>query len=461
MSQDTIEFFHKDYQRGLVANTLRTPDLLQSLHQGKFSEEDFGNPLHKAFILCALKVLELQKGFDPEVLIPAETLSTPLKVMIAAGEIFQEEIPVLKDEFEMIYTLDLNPRFYIETLPQFLSELRFKKTIKSYKGGDPRVVLAEAQRIISSIDGGHEEERVIHPLLVPQMATEAVQVVPCGINAIDSRMNGGLGKKELGIICGISGLGKTTLAVNFCWGAAMRGHKAALITLELPGKKISERLYSRITGIQYDRIRFGDEGNMDAVNAEVWQKVGETSQNARENFSIWDFSDKPVSLRTLEAKLEKLANEGELPDMVFLDWLDALGSDPTERKGGYVPRELRHLLQSYSEGCSNLAKKFNIALWATTQSNAKGDNERRLRMTNASEGFSKAWRCSVFLGMGATDEDRTDGNVITVSAGKMRDGQLFCSEIRARLDVQTFEDIDAQQDILNSNPNFRPLNQLA
>jgi hypothetical protein len=106
-----------------------------------------------------------------------------------------------------------------------------------------------------------------------------------------------------------------------------------------------------------------------------------------------------------------------------------------------------------------LAKKYNIALWATTQANSSGDNKRQIRMSNAAEGFSKAWRCSAFLGIGATDQDRENGR-LTVKATKMRDGAVFETQIQARLDKQTFEDVPPDLD--HATPelaNFTPINQ--
>lgn len=421
------------------------------------SQSDVDSPIHKAVLQAADEILKVD-SFEGDCGIPMSILALQLKAMLNAGVIYQEEKQALCVEVDEMYEMDLNPSYFENILPTYLSEIKIKKLIKNYKGNAQEF----ASKVTQVIDETKSEESmgvVLMPLLDIQLSSAPVEVVPCGINAIDCRMNGGLGKGEFGVICGISGLGKTTLAVNFCWGAATFGKKAVLATLEIPGKKISERLYSRISQIDYNRIRFGDNGDMTQVTRELNEAMAKIPQQVKNNFQTWDFAELPCSLKEIDRRLAEAQRNGTLPDMVFLDWLDALETDPSDRHKGFVARELRHQLQNYSRGCSDLAKKYNVAFWATTQSNSSGDNKRQIRMSNAAEGFSKAWRCSAFLGIGATDQDRENGR-LTVKATKMRDGAIFEAQIQARLDKQTFEDVPP--DIDHATPelaNFTPINQ--
>ena len=440
MSQDTPDYFHKDFQRSIVAHTIRCPNLLKQLQEGKITHEDVDLEIHQAILIAAKQVLEVQKGFDPEECIPASLLATPLKAMLEEKRSILAPLKeALKKEFKRIYLMELHPEYFFNILPDFLSETRISRLIKGYKGGKPEEFASKLSKTVSESRSTGNELTEINPMRECQLSEEAIEFVPCGINAIDSRMNGGLGKGEFGVICGISGMGKTTIGINFTWGSCIAGKRCLFITLELPGKKISERLYSRAYQIDYNRLRYGDNGNMDAVRAEKDRMESTFPLEIRSNFKIWDYSDKPCGLNEIRKRLLALPEDQKF-DMIFLDWLDALETDPTERVNGYVAKELRHQLQNYSKGCSDLAKEFNVAFWTATQANAKGDGQREVRMSNAAEGFSKSWRCSAFLGIGASDEDRQNGRM-TVKAGKMRDGQLFETQILARLEKQTFEDI--------------------
>jgi RecA/RadA recombinase len=424
------------------------------------SQLDVDLPIHRAVIQACIEILKHQ---NQEVVncIHMELLALQLNSMIKIGVIMEEEKPGLISEVDRMYSMSIHPEYFLSILPSYLSEVRIKRLIKGYKPGE---AVDLARRLELTIDdtmsiGKEEEDVEVSPLITPLLSHTPVITVPSGISSIDSRMTGGLGKGELGIICGMTGLGKTTLAVNFCWGAASATYKALLITLEIPAKKISERLYSRITQIDYSRIRSGDNGDMENVNREVWGIVSQVPDRIRQNFRILDFSKDSCSIKEIGKRLSKMRAQNDLPDVVFLDWLDALETDPEDRIKGTVKRELRHELREYSNKCSELAKEYNVAFWATTQSNASGDNNRNIRMTNASEGFGKSHRCSVFLGIGATDADRETGR-LTVKAGKMRDGRIFETQIQARLDKQTFEDVPPDLDFAPPEAaNFTPINE--
>ncbi len=457
MSQDIKDYFHKDFQRSIVAHTIRCPSLLQHLRSGKISQSDVDSPIHKAVLQSGFEILKVH-SFDDEHGIPMQILALQLKSMVNAGIIYREEKEALCGEVDMMYGMDLNPSYFENILPIYLSEIKLKKLIKGYKGGNAQEFASKVSQVIESSRPQESGVVIINPFIDLQLSSAPVEVVPCGISAIDSRMNGGLGKGEFGVICGISGLGKTTLAVNFCLGAAIT-HRVALATLEIPRDKISQRVYSRYGQYDYNWLRHGDNGDMTEVNRAIERIAESMPLQMKQNFQIWDFASKSCSLKDIDRCLTEATKNGVKPDMIFLDWLDALETDPTERVNGFVPRELRHQLQNYSKGCSDLAKKHNVAFWATTQSNASGDGKRAIRMSNAAEGFSKAWRCSAFLGIGATDQDRENGR-LTVKATKMRDGAIFETQIQARLDKQTFEDVPP--DIEYATPelaNFTPISQ--
>jgi hypothetical protein len=396
--------------------------------------------------------------FDRDVCISMVTLSIQINAMIRSGKILSEEKTPLIELVDRIYSSSLDPSYFLSVLPDYLSEVRIDNLLRQARAGKitNREAAEEIKSVIEVRSGNSERGVIVNPLEQCLIGDCPVEVVPTMIQAIDAPMNGGLGLGEFGILCGISGLGKTTLAVNFCWGAAKLGYQSALATLELPSKKISERLYSRITGVSYNRIRMGDNGDMDSVKREVWERIQMEDPMTRSRFNIFDFSDQLCTLSMLDARLAQAQKEGKLPKLLFIDWLDAMGTDPSVRRGGYVPKELRHILQSLSQGCSDLAKKYHIAIWATTQSNAEAEGERIVRMRNSAEGFSKNWRCSVFLGMGATDQDRLE-NRITVTASKMRDGMIFSTQIQARLDIQKFCDIENEEEILDGMANFIPI----
>ncbi len=131
------------------------------------------------------------------------------------------------------------------------------------------------------------------------------------------------------------------------------------------------------------------------------------------------------------------------PKELLVDWLLCLDEDPGFNPRNMSSNEVRHKLQRYGDALSKLAINENIAIWATHQADAKAEGKDKISMAHSAEGKSAGWKCSTFLGIGASEENRKD-NLFTVTASKMRDGRLFSAQIYGALDQQRFEDRQIQ-----------------
>lgn len=84
------------------------------------------------------------------------------------------------------------------------------------------------------------------------MANRA-DAIPTGISALDHIFGGGLAD-ELYVIAGLPGFGKTALALQMAFNAAMRGEDVLFFSFELSRRKIIARLLSHIAhGFDPDR----------------------------------------------------------------------------------------------------------------------------------------------------------------------------------------------------------------
>jgi replicative DNA helicase len=447
MEQDISVFTQKEFQRAIVAHILRTKEFLVKLYEDRITQKDFNNPVHRAIVQAAKAITDTRGGINPDICIQMNTLGIQVKSMLAAGIILKEEIGPLAEEVDLMYEMELDVEYYLGLLADYLSEVRIGALLKAAKRKNKNntEIGQEIALTLSDISKETNSGEVVQPLMDCLVRTTPVISVPTMINVIDAHMKGGLGLGEFGVICGITGLGKTTLAVNFCWGAAKLGFPCALVTLELTKEKIAERLYSRITGIPYDRIRLGDGGCMDEVKRDVQAALDLEDEDVKRRLDIWDFSDEGMSLDQLDNKLSDLNRKNEAPKMIFVDWLDIIQVGESARKKGEILKELRHKLGYISSRLADIAKKYNIAVWATTQANKLAEDEAKVRMSNASEGFGKSFKCSCYLGIGASKEDKEE-NRLCVTASKMRDGETFSAYIYADMSVQLFTDAPVQSD---------------
>jgi hypothetical protein len=74
--------------------------------------------------------------------------------------------------------------------------------------------------------------------------------VRCGIDPVDAAL-GPLILRDLTIVAGRPGMGKSVLAQNYGRGAAQRGHGTLLISLEMGAEQIGARALSEMT-FRYD-----------------------------------------------------------------------------------------------------------------------------------------------------------------------------------------------------------------
>ena len=84
---------------------------------------------------------------------------------------------------------------------------------------------------------------LVYPRLLPEAHHQAFtqEPLPCGIAGLDELMHGGMERGTVTLITGPTGVGKTTLAMNFVKEAAKRGEHSVAYILEEPLPALTER----------------------------------------------------------------------------------------------------------------------------------------------------------------------------------------------------------------------------
>jgi hypothetical protein len=447
---------------------LRYSPLVQHLADGRITQDDFELETHRAIILAAQEYIRVVKnsGLDVDI-IPIGPLCEHISIMKASGAVQPHFEDALIGSILAIYNMPLSPEYYGARLKDFIQTQRFNKALRiSKKEGitSPEEVNRRTTAALDSFKVGTEASIVSSPLIDFDFSEENDILIPTNIEAVNRGLRGGLAKKEVGIICGLTGLGKTTLAMNFGWGAASNGFRVAFATLELTKKKMSARLYSLIGNMPYDLCLRGDvTGGRDRreVNEQIREAASRNAHGNADKFLIWDFSDQECTVPKLKEYLVRARNDGAPIDLLIVDWMDCMNLPPSTDRGdkSRFIKELRHKLGEISSELAKLAVTENVAMWVMTQSNSKAENQRNVGMSNASEGFSKAFKCSVFLGLGADRQDRQT-NIFTLTSAKNRDGQMFTCRLLAQLDQQRFIDhtenapsMEEASQLIAANPN--------
>ena len=106
----------------------------------------------------------------------------------------------------------------------------------------------------------------VYPRLIPEKfgRTFPAETIPSGIDSLDSLLGGGIERGTVTLITGPSGVGKTTLGVQFMKAAAERGERSVLYSFEEAAATIVHRLEA--TGTPLNQMI--DEGTLALVEAE-------------------------------------------------------------------------------------------------------------------------------------------------------------------------------------------------
>lgn len=452
--------YDKKYQESMVAHIIRSRKLLRYLADGRISPNDFDLPIHKCLVTAAIEVLQTQSEVGD--ILPLTALLVPLRVMISAKIVLPEEVAGLKNSIENIYSMELAPNYFENGFPEFLAQQRTLRAISRGSIMDLPALQAELSDAISSskLTGGV----TLKPLMNIDVG-EAEVPVPCGISSIDQRMHGGLGLKRSMLICGFTGVGKTALAINFALGSALQGFSSRVAQTELPAQEMNLRLYACAARYSYDMLQFGNqeedilgidiesESGMSRqdIRRQVAQRTSHIPQRLLDNYGLYDFSDKTCTIQLIADNLhrDQDANPENPPMSLDVDWLECIDLPPSksrEKQIQSIPvRELRHKLEKTSELFTQLCVRENIAGRMYTQSDFAAEDKAVVKMSNKSEGKGASRRYSWFLGIGATRKDLEE-NVLTITAGKSRNGRLFSCQIRRALHEQRFEDMAAQEE---------------
>lgn len=185
------------------------------------------------------------------------------------------------------------------------------------------------------------------------------QVVGCtsGLRDLD-RWLGGLHPSDLIIMAGRPSMGKTSLATNIAFNAALahlernEGGKVAFFSLEMSAEQLAMRLLAQETSIPSDRIRRGELTKHD------FPKFVETSRRISEIPLFID--DTPaLSIAALRSRARRLQRKHGL-GLIVVDYLQLLQG--TIRTDNRVQE-----ISDISRGLKALAKELNVPVIALSQ----------------------------------------------------------------------------------------------
>lgn len=139
--------------------------------------------------------------------------------------------------------------------------------------------------------------------------------VPTGLSTLDRAIGGGLGRGEMGIVGGGTGVGKTLVLTDWAAGSMLAGRAVYFASLEIPEARMLERLNRRLSG----RSRVEIEADTDSVEA----RLDELTSLSKGDLQIRYFRPYVTPLSAIADDVRAVEEaRGRTFDVVYVDYLD-------------------------------------------------------------------------------------------------------------------------------------------
>lgn len=265
--------------------------------------------------------------------------------------------------------------------------------------------------------------------------------VPTGIEFLDEIMEGGLARKELGIVIAPPGTGKSLTLTNLGAYAVLRGFNVFHFTFEMSSSLVAKRYDMRVTGKTTEYLS----------KKKNWQKVIEALNmfNKLENrgqLYIKEYPTRTCTPDMIRSYLTKIIMTKNIrPDLIILDYPDIM-----KPSRGYAER--RHELEVLYEDIRAIASEFNCAIWGASQANRGSLSKKTVTIADLAESFAKAAVCDFAIAISQTREEKSQGRLRYFVAKHRtgRDNETVCCKVdypkmTVKFDPEFQEEFQAQE----------------
>jgi replicative DNA helicase len=274
----------------------------------------------------------------------------------------------------------------------------------------------------------HEHARLINELLeiapskkrdISEIVNETIDTLKTGKNIIKfgyaplDNIAGGMTRKEITVIGGRPGHGKTTLTTNLTRSLLKQGYKVMLFNREMSNPEMMKKFFvMESDGLSYQDLRVGD---IDKGRMETIEMIAGGIKDELKNLIMYD------DIRTLDDAIREI--QREKPDVVIDDYIQLIKVANKKNKDRRF--EIEDILTEYKWVC----KKENCSAILVSQLNREIEKrlEPRPKMSDFSESgaIEQTAETALFVFYGYNfDDEKYDKNEIEVICDKARYGKV-------------------------------------
>lgn len=242
--------------------------------------------------------------------------------------------------------------------------------------------------------------------------TEILTGVDTGIYRLND-MTGGFQPSDLVILAARPSMGKTSLAVNICTHAALRGKKkVAIFSLEMSSHQLIRRIISAEARIDQKKLSTGYLAKAD------WPEISRVAEELKAA-DMWIDDTPGITVVELSAKARRLKQEHGL-DLVMVDYMQLMaGPERVSNRNEEV--------SAISRGLKGVAKELGVPMLVLSQLSRRPEqrgSDRRPQLSDLRESGSIEQDADVVMfiirpGYYDQEKDNTEAEVIVA---KQRNG---------------------------------------
>jgi len=316
-------------------------------------------------------------------------------------------------------------------------------TTCSLDQGEAQEAVENAQRDVYRIAEDTLEGGLVHIREIAQREVEMLEAARSthstltGIDTGFTRVNeltSGLQRKDLIILAARPSMGKTSLGLNICTHAALKGgKKVAIFSLEMSADQLVRRMLSSLARVDQKRITSGYLAKSD------WPKLTMAAQSLQEA-DIWIDDTPGMTVLELSAKARRLKMERNL-DLVMVDYMQLMS-------GGGRFQSRNEEVSAISRGLKGMAKELDVPMMVLSQLSRQpdrrgGDHRPQLSDLRESGSIEQDADVVMFIVRPAVyDQDVEDRRIAQLIIAKQRNGPIGEIELVFQHEFTRFENAD-------------------
>lgn len=238
-------------------------------------------------------------------------------------------------------------------------------------------------------------------------AKEEDRIVATGIPELDDVLSGGIRYKQLGLIAGATGRGKTIALEWMGKQAIVAGETVLYISLEIPESDIAYRYDSLLSQVPARELK----SRVD----EVTSKINLQSKRFKNRLIVKEYPADSLTVTELEAFYKQIRQTGIDPRVVIVDYLDLL-------KPHRIYNDMYQELDAITKALHGFAKKYDVAVWTATQLNRGGIANENPDETTIAGSLAKLFTVDIAIFLAQNNSERED-EMLRLIVTKNRSGK--------------------------------------